>query len=69
MSSDPIPYKSDRIFNVSLNIWPLDNPGAELIEVMRYNDAMHILKKMTSQLILWCIINQKFTPEILMLKV
>ncbi|MGV2873065.1 ABC transporter permease [Colwellia sp. E150_009] len=44
MSSDPIPYKSDRIFNVSLNIWPLDNPDAELIEVMRYNDAMHILK-------------------------
>jgi len=44
MSSDPIPYKSDRIFNVSLNIWPLDNPDAELIEIMRYNDAMHILK-------------------------
>ncbi|MBU2925784.1 ABC transporter permease [Colwellia sp. 4_MG-2023] len=44
MSSDPIPYKSDRIFNVSLNIWSLDNPDAELIEVMRYNDAMHILK-------------------------
>lgn len=44
MSSDPIPYKSERVFNVSLNIWSLDNPDAELIEVMRYNDAMHILK-------------------------
>ena len=28
MSADPIPHKSDRIFNVSLNIWSLDNPDA-----------------------------------------
>jgi len=44
MSADPIPHKSDKIFNVSLNIWPNDNPDAELIEIMRYDDAMHILK-------------------------
>lgn len=44
MSSDPIPHKSDRIFNVSLNVWTGDNPDAKLIEVMRYDDAMHILK-------------------------
>lgn len=44
MSSDPIPQKSDRIFNVSLNIWPNDNPDAELRSIMRYDDAMHILK-------------------------
>ena len=25
MSSDPIPHKSDRIFNVSLNVWTGDN--------------------------------------------
>jgi putative ABC transport system permease protein len=44
MSSDPIPHKSERIFNVSLNIWPNDTPDAELIEIMRYDDAMHLLK-------------------------
>jgi len=44
MSSDPIPHKSDRIFNISLNIWPNENPGAKLREIMRYDDAMHILK-------------------------
>jgi len=44
MSADPIPHKSDRIFNVSLNIWTGNNPRAELIEIMRYDDAMHILK-------------------------
>ncbi|GHB72615.1 ABC macrolide family export system permease 2 [Psychrosphaera saromensis] len=44
MSADPIPHKSDKIFNVSLNVWPLDNSDAELLEIMRYDDAMHILK-------------------------
>lgn len=44
MSNDPIPHKSDRIFNVSLNIWPNENPDARLRETMRYDDAMHILK-------------------------
>ena len=44
MSADPIPGKSDKIFNVSLNIWPNDNPDAELLEIMRYDDAIHILK-------------------------
>ncbi|MDU0353539.1 ABC transporter permease [Paraglaciecola aquimarina] len=43
MSSDPIPHKSERIFNVSLNIWPDENPRAELLEIMRYDDAQHIL--------------------------
>lgn len=48
MSADPIPHKSDRIFNVSLNIWTggaqHTNQHPELIEIMRYDDAMHILK-------------------------
>lgn len=44
MSADPIPHKSDRIFNVTLNIWPNENPSARLRETMRYDDAMHILK-------------------------
>ncbi|MBO1256058.1 ABC transporter permease [Alteromonas sp. 5E99-2] len=44
MSADPIPHKSNKIFNVSLNIWPNDNPDAELLEIMRYDDAMHLLK-------------------------
>jgi putative ABC transport system permease protein len=44
MSADPNPNKSDKIFNVSLNIWTGNNPRAELIEIMRYDDAMHILK-------------------------
>jgi putative ABC transport system permease protein len=44
MSADPIPHKSDRIFNVSLNIWTGHDPREELIEIMRYDDAMHILK-------------------------
>lgn len=44
MSADPIPNKSDKIFNVSLNIWTGNNPRAELLEIMRYDDAMHILK-------------------------
>jgi len=44
MSADPIPHKSDKIFNVSINVWPNDNPDAKLRETMRYDDAMHILK-------------------------
>lgn len=44
MSNDPIPHKSDRIFNLSLNIWPNENPSAQIRETMRYDDAMHILK-------------------------
>lgn len=44
MANDPIPHKSDRIFNVTLNIWPNENPDARLRETMRYDDAMHILK-------------------------
>jgi len=44
MSSDPIPHKSDRIFNVTLNVWTADNQDDELIETMRYQDAMHILE-------------------------
>ncbi len=44
MSTDPIPDKSDRIFNVSLNVWTSDNQDDEIIEIMRYQDAMHILE-------------------------
>lgn len=44
MATDPIPHKSDRIFNVSINVWPFDSADPRLIEIMRYDDAMHILK-------------------------
>lgn len=44
MANDPLPHKSDKVFNVTLNIWPHDNPNAELLHIMRYDDAMHLLK-------------------------
>ncbi|GHE78113.1 ABC transporter permease [Thalassotalea profundi] len=44
MSTDPIPQKSERIFNVTLNIWTGNDASGDLIEIMRYDDAMHILK-------------------------
>jgi putative ABC transport system permease protein len=45
MSNDPIPHKSDRIFNVSMNTWP--NTGSnhkEPLYILRYRDAMQIVK-------------------------
>ena len=44
MTNDPLPNKSDRVFNVSFNIWPNNNPSAKLLPIMRYDDAMHLLK-------------------------
>jgi len=43
MANDPLPHKSDKVFNVSLNIWPNDNPNDKLLNIMRYDDAMHLL--------------------------
>ncbi len=43
MANDPLPHKSDKVFNVSLNIWTNDNPNAKLLHIMRYDDAMHLL--------------------------
>lgn len=43
MSADPIPDKSDRIFNVSLNTWP-EKLGEKLLPIMRYDDAIYLLK-------------------------
>ncbi|NQY64304.1 MAG: ABC transporter permease [Alteromonadaceae bacterium] len=45
MASDPIPEKSDRVFNVSLNTWPNKNTLHEQpLPILRYQDAMHLLK-------------------------
>ena len=45
MSNDPIPHKSDRIFNISTNSWPSDNPSHDQpLYILRYRDAMEILK-------------------------
>ncbi|MCJ8273206.1 MAG: ABC transporter permease [Psychrosphaera sp.] len=45
MSNDPIPHKSDRIFNISMNAWPNSNSGhKQPLHILRYRDAMEILK-------------------------
>ncbi len=44
MSNDPLPNKSDKVFNVSINVWSNSNPTPDLLTIMRYDDAMHILK-------------------------
>lgn len=43
MTKDPLPGKSDKVYNLTLNMWPNDNPKAELLHIMRYDDAKHIL--------------------------
>ena len=42
MASDPIPDKSDRVFHVSMNTWPTDQPSVEPLHILRYRDAMKI---------------------------
>lgn len=42
MASDPLPEKSDRVFHVSMNTWPTDQPSAEPMHILRYRDAMKI---------------------------
>lgn len=45
MSSDPIPEKSDKIFSVNMTTWPeKDGNNSEPLHILRYRDAMHILK-------------------------
>ena len=45
MSSDPIPEKSDKIFSVNMTTWPEKNDNnSEPLHILRYRDAMHILK-------------------------
>jgi putative ABC transport system permease protein len=45
MSNDPIPHKSDKIFNVSMNHWPDDSDRNNApMHILRYSDAMHILQ-------------------------
>lgn len=43
MSQDPLPGKSEKVFNLTHNIWPNDNPSEKLLHVIRYDDAMHFL--------------------------
>ncbi|WP_274053540.1 ABC transporter permease [Thalassomonas haliotis] len=42
MASDPIPDKSERVFHVSMNTWPDDQPNAEPMHILRYRDARKI---------------------------
>lgn len=44
MASDPIPHKSDRLFHVSMNTWVNENPHVQPLHIIRYRDAMQILK-------------------------
>jgi putative ABC transport system permease protein len=47
MSSDPIPHKSQQIFNVSMSTWPDANANGDQskpMPLLRYVDAMHLLK-------------------------
>jgi putative ABC transport system permease protein len=42
MTGDPIPEKSDKLFHVSMNTWPKDQPPAEPFHILRYREAMKI---------------------------
>jgi putative ABC transport system permease protein len=42
MTGDPIPEKSDKLFHVSMNTWPNDQPPAEPFHILRYREAMKI---------------------------
>lgn len=42
MSGDPIPEKSDKLFHVSMNTWPNDQPPQEPMYILRYRDAMKV---------------------------
>jgi putative ABC transport system permease protein len=42
MASDPIPEKSDKLFHVSMNTWPDDQPSVEPFHILRYREAITI---------------------------
>lgn len=42
MAGDPIPKKSDKLFHVSMNTWPDEQPPATPLHILRYRDAMKI---------------------------
>ena len=42
MVSDPIPEKSERLFHISMNSWPDEQPQQEPFHILRYRDAMKI---------------------------
>jgi len=42
MASDPIPEKSEKLFHISMNTWPNDQPNEEPFHILRYRDAMKI---------------------------
>ena len=42
MASDPIPHKSDKVFHVSMNTWPEDDPYEQPFHLIRYRDGRHI---------------------------
>ena len=44
MAGDPIPEKSDKLFHVSMNTWPDDQPQAEPFHILRYREAMKIVE-------------------------
>jgi putative ABC transport system permease protein len=44
MAGDPIPEKSDKLFHVSMNTWPDDQPQSEPIHILRYREAIKIVE-------------------------
>lgn len=44
MASDPIPEKSDRLFHISMNTWPTENPHQEPLYILRYRETQAILE-------------------------
>lgn len=43
MMSNPVADKSDRLFHVSMNTWPDDDPHEQPFHIIRYRDAQPIL--------------------------
>ena len=42
MASDPLPQKSDKVFHISMNTWPEDDPYEQPFHLTRYRDGRHI---------------------------
>lgn len=43
MMSNPVAEKSDRLFHISMNTWPDDDPQEEPFHILRYRDTLPIL--------------------------
>jgi len=43
MTNNPIAYKSDRLFHISMNTWPNEDPHEEPLHILRYREGKQIL--------------------------